>query len=103
MKVFITGPAKSALKNICGYYRKEGYKNYATKLKQGIITKAKSLAKYHNRGQQEELLKPLKRGHRYLIAEKHYKIIYLIEKEKVIVTDVFDTRQQPEKLVKRNK
>ena len=36
-------------------------------------------------------------------AEQYYKIIYQAEKEMVIVTDVFDTRQQPEKLIKRNR
>lgn len=40
---------------------------------------------------------------RYLI-QKHYKIIYFVDKPKktVIIADIFDTRQSPDKLL-RNK
>ncbi|KYG83600.1 type II toxin-antitoxin system RelE/ParE family toxin [Roseivirga echinicomitans] len=103
MKVLITGPAKAALKAIFEYYKSEGFGEYGIKLTQVIITKAKSLSKNYQRGQKEEMLKHLLKGHRYLIAKKHYKIIYRTEAEIVIVTDIFDTRQQPEKLIKRNK
>ncbi|MGW8123320.1 type II toxin-antitoxin system RelE/ParE family toxin [Roseivirga echinicomitans] len=103
MKVLITGPAKAALKAIFEYYRSEGYGTYATKLTQVIMTKTKSLSNNYQRGQKEEVLKHLQKGHRYLIAKKHYKIIYRTEAESVIVTDIFDTRQQPEKLINRNK
>lgn len=102
MEVLITGPAKRSLKNTCTYYKSKGYTSYANKLKRGIIEKAKSLAKYHDRGQKEELLKSSKKGHRYLIAETHFKIIYLVDDQRVIVTDIFDTRQNPNKLIKRN-
>lgn len=56
MEVLITGPAKRSLKNTCTYYKSKGYTSYANKLKRGIIVKAKSLVKYHDRGQKEELL-----------------------------------------------
>ena len=68
-----------------------------------MITKAKSLSTNHERGQEEEVLRPLQKNYRYLLAEQHYKIIYRTEKEMVIVTDVFDARQQPKKLIKRNR
>lgn len=103
MKVFVTEPAKAALKAICEYYKKEGHADYAIKLRQAVITKAKSLSFNYERGQEEEVLRALQKNHRYLLAEQHYKIIYRTEKEMVIVTDVFDTRQQPENLIKRNR
>ncbi len=102
MEVLITGPAKQSLKNTCAYYKSKGYTSYANKLKRGIIEKAKSLTKHHDRGQKEELLQSLERGHRYLIAETHFKIIYIVDGQRVIVTDIFDTRQSPGKLLKRN-
>ncbi|SMD36792.1 Plasmid stabilization system protein ParE [Reichenbachiella faecimaris] len=103
MKVFITNPAKEALKNIYAYYQQEGYKAYAQKLKKGILSKVKSLSNHHLRGQLEESLRLLNQDHRYLLAEQHYKIIYFIHENGVMITDVFDTRQQPKKLIKRNR
>ena len=73
MKVFITEPAKAALKGICEYYKKEGYADYAIKLRQAVITKIKSLSANHERGQEEEMLRPLQKNYRYLLAEQHYK------------------------------
>jgi plasmid stabilization system protein ParE len=102
MKVFITVPAKTALKEIFEYYKSEGLEAYARQLTQDIINKAKSLSSHYRRGQEEEILKPLHKGHRYLLANQHYKIIYRQEGRTVIVTDVFDTRQKPERLIKRS-
>jgi plasmid stabilization system protein ParE len=103
MKVLITGPAKAALKEIFEYYKSEGLEVYAKQLTQDIIIKAKSLSTNYNRGQEEEILMPLQKGHRYVLAKQHYKIIYRPEGQTVIVTDVFDTRQRPEKLIKRSR
>lgn len=102
MTVFITRPAKESLRAIFDYYKSKGYETYASRLRASVITKAKTLSKQHQRGQQEEFLKPLGQGHRYLIVEKHYKIIYLVEEKRVLVTDVFDTRQKPQKLLRRH-
>lgn len=102
MEVFITEPAKQALRDICDYYSLQGYPSYADKIRKAVISKSKSLAKNPNKGQKEELLKILEQGHRYLVVENHYKIIYLVEEKKIIVTDVFDTRQNPEKMIKRH-
>ena len=54
-------------------------------------------------GQEEELLEKDSRDFRYLIY-KSYKIIYLLnlEKNRIEVFDVFDTRQNPIK-IKRSK
>lgn len=49
-------------------------------------------------GQKEEYLEHLGKGHRYLVVEKHYKVIYRIENDIVYITDVFDTQQDQDKM-----
>lgn len=48
-------------------------------------------------GQQEETLKQLREGHRYLV-EGNYKIVYKPVKEGILISDLFDTRQEPAKI-----
>jgi len=48
-------------------------------------------------GQEEEFLKERGSGHRYLV-EGNYKIIYKVIGKEVYITDIFDTRQGPEKM-----
>ncbi|WP_017730608.1 type II toxin-antitoxin system RelE/ParE family toxin [Nafulsella turpanensis] len=102
MKVFITEPAKVSLREICKYYRSKGFGAYAKRLRIAVISSAKNLAANPFKGQEEELLRPLHQGHRYLIIEEHYKLIYLPEAENIYVTDIFDTRQHPDKMLKRH-
>lgn len=45
-------------------------------------------------GQEEERLKKLELGHRYLV-EGNYKIIYYIKGKIVYITDIFDCRKDP--------
>jgi plasmid stabilization system protein ParE len=46
-------------------------------------------------GQEEDYLKELGQGHRYVIVTKLYKLIYLVAAPFIFITDVFDTRQNP--------
>ncbi len=48
-------------------------------------------------GQEEESLVELEQGHRYLV-EGYYKIIYRIIDDVAYITDIFDTRQDPDKM-----
>jgi plasmid stabilization system protein ParE len=102
MKVLITEPAKESLKEICKHYRRLEFDSYAVKVRKTILEKAKSLSDNPERGQKEEMLKSLDQGHRYLLVESHFKIIYLIDDSRVIVTDIFDTHQHPNKVLKGN-
>ena len=103
MKVLVTSPAKQALKDICDYYRSIEYDLYAVKIRRIILDKIRSLSEFANRGQQEEMLKELGQEHRYLLADSHFKIIYLVEEKRVVVTDIFDTHLSPSKMPRRNK
>ena len=52
-------------------------------------------------GQLEPNLIKLGEKHKYLV-EGNYKIIYKRVKEGVLITDVFDTRQDPRKIQRRS-
>jgi toxin ParE1/3/4 len=67
-----------------------------------IIDRIEQLKIAPKSGQEEELLKHLKQNSRYLI-EGNYKIIYQYKEDRVIITDVFHVKQNPIKIIKRNK
>jgi len=52
-------------------------------------------------GSIETSLTDLKEEHRYVIRG-NYKIIYKIQHKNVFITDIFDTRQDPEKIIRSN-
>lgn len=97
MKMVITEPAKSGLKEIHDYYKENVSREIAAKIRSGIIKKLKSIKKNPLIGQEEELLKDLGLGHRRRV-EGNYKIIYRITGKTIYVTDIFDSRQNPEKM-----
>ena len=43
----------------------------------------------------------LEEGHRFIIRG-NYKIIYKIQNKKIFITDIFDTRQDPESIKRNN-
>ncbi len=49
-------------------------------------------------GQLEENLEHLEQEHRYVLVKSSYKVIYRIIDQTIYITDVFDTRQDPEKM-----
>jgi len=103
LEIYWTDFSKKELKNIFDYYKKEASLNVARNLVLGITKEATKLKKHPNIGQEEELLTKDSRDFRYLVF-KSYKIIYWVnlEKNRIEVFDVFDTRQNPTK-IKRGK
>ena len=101
MQIVFTNPARQALKDICDYYKNNGYDTYAVKLRKNIFAKVKQLNEHPERGALEPHLVVLGKGHRYLL-EDHFKIIYRVIGQIVYITDVFDTKQNPNKLPARN-
>ncbi|MDR6514540.1 type II toxin-antitoxin system RelE/ParE family toxin [Chryseobacterium camelliae] len=102
MKVFWTDFAKEQLKNIFDYYKVRVNQRIAKDLVTGIVKKTKTLELQKEMGQKEELLLPRKENFRYL-AYKNYKIIYWCNTkvDRIEITDVFDTRQNPGKMQER--
>lgn len=62
-----------------------------------VLDRADTLSTNYDLGQFEPCLERLGKGHRRMI-EGHFKIIYRVEDDVVYVTDIFDTRQNPEKM-----
>jgi toxin ParE1/3/4 len=89
--------ASNELKSIYEYYKVQASVAVAKKIKSKIFESTKNLSEQPLIGQIEENLKELNQNHRYIV-EGNYKIIYLVVKNTVYITDVFDCRQNPEKM-----
>lgn len=103
LKVIWSQSAEFRLDNIYKYYLEKASEVIAKKLVRGIINETQSLKKNPFIGQVEPLLIDRIETYRYLVI-KNYKIIYSVDKSKnlIKIADVFDTRQNPEKLKKTN-
>jgi plasmid stabilization system protein ParE len=97
MRLLITEPAKVRLRNIHDYYKELVSPRIADRIKQGIIANLKTLRNNPFIGQKEELLEHLNLEHRRIVTG-NYKIIYRIEGDTIIITDIFDARQNPEEM-----
>ncbi len=62
-----------------------------------ILKHTSQLSEFPKSGQVEPTLNNLKFEYRYII-EGHSKIIYRLDKSKIFIERVFDTRQNPDKL-----
>lgn len=97
MKVIWTIPAKKELRKIYDYYKKEASEKVAKSVKNKILKSTHQLMTFNRSAQKEELLSSRQGDYRYLVVS-NYKVIYKTELELIYVLDVFDTRQNPEKL-----
>ncbi len=102
LKIYWTDFAKSELKEIFEYYRENVNLKVARKIVKEIASSTLRLSDEPHIGAKEPLLENRKQEFRYLV-HKNYKIIYWYNKKKnrIDISDVFDTRQNPIKL-KRN-
>ncbi|MCL4483022.1 MAG: type II toxin-antitoxin system RelE/ParE family toxin [Bacteroidetes bacterium] len=96
-KIIWANLAVRALKEIYLYHKLVAGERIAIKIKSGIFTATRQLTNQPELGQFETSLEGLGEGHRFLVQE-NYKIIYKIVKEGILVTDLFDTRQEPKKM-----
>jgi plasmid stabilization system protein ParE len=99
LEVFWSQFAEDKLQDIFQYYKFKAGAKIAKKIANEIIDKTLILEQNEKIGQIEELLIKRKQEFRYLISG-NYKIIYYINSEtnKIIIANVFDTRQNPLKL-----
>jgi plasmid stabilization system protein ParE len=97
MKIIWTDFATGTLLDIYQYYKLKASPAVARKIKTEILETTKQLIKHPYSGQVEFNLEKLKEGHRYLV-KGNYKIIYKEVVEGILITDVFDTRQDPVKI-----
>lgn len=100
-QVIWTNFAISELKNIYLYYRMVANDKVADKMRKSLFDATALLTEQPLIGAVEENLAILKQGHRYLVVG-NYKIIYRIIQHDIYITDIFDCRQNPQKMKKRN-
>jgi len=99
MTVIISDFVEAQLDKICRYYDGIGHPNYGLKIRENIIRSAYSLTTFPKLGKiDEDDLGEY--PYRYLIEEIH-RIYYRInsKNDTIIVVFLFDTRQDPDKLV----
>ncbi|MGD1318863.1 type II toxin-antitoxin system RelE/ParE family toxin [Chryseobacterium sp. 2R14A] len=99
LEVFWTQLAEDKLKDIFSYYKSKANIKTARKIVEEIIDKTINLNKNPEMGQIEILLEEKPQQFRYLVSG-NYKVIYYVnaKAQKIIIVNVFDSRQNPEKL-----
>lgn len=99
LDVYWTHFAEDKLADIYNYYKLKAGKQVAQKLINGIIDITIDLGKHLRIGQKEPLLMDRQQEFRYLIF-KNYKILYLLNQscDRIEIVNVFDCRQNPEKI-----
>ena len=84
------------------YYKKNVSKSVANQIKSEILYSTNLLKKHPHLGQIEENLTLLQGNHRYIISGR-FKIIYKEVKNNILITDIFDVRQDPDSLNEQNR
>ncbi len=97
MRVFWTSFALNSLKEIYDYYKEFASIQVAKNIKNSILSTTSQLSTHPLSGTREELLKNFNEDYRYIIRG-NYKVIYKIKDKDIYITDVFDTRQNPDKI-----
>lgn len=97
MNVVITDFAKKRIRRIYRYYKDKGLTKVGQKLRLNIVAKAKLLKKQPYMGTIEENTKNLNKEYRFIVTG-NYKIIYTVESPNIYIVEVFDTRQDPNKM-----
>lgn len=99
LEVYWTQFAEDKLQDIFYYYMHKAGVNVAEKITDTIIDETIRLGAQPEMGVKEELLSDRAQEFRYFITG-NYKILYYInfKAQRVVIANVFDTRQNPLKL-----
>ena len=98
MTVLYTAWAKQQLREIYTFYKEVGNSKKGRKIRVAVNKKVLQLKDFPLLGREEELLSSLAQGHRYAV-EGQYKIIYRIIESTIYITDIFDTRRNPNQMM----
>ena len=98
MKVRLTFNARRRLRHIEDYHTERGNTKKGRSVVRQILQRANELVDHPELGPREENLEHLSQGHRSLLLKTLYKIVYLITAPVVLVTDIFDVRQDPDEM-----
>jgi len=97
MKLVYTEQALIGLEETLEFVAKKVSYEKLIEIRNRILDKADTLMKQPLAGRKEPFLEHLGLGHRRLI-EGHCKIIYKVVGEYIYITDIFDSRQDPDKM-----
>lgn len=97
MKLIYTDQSLQSLKETLEFLAPKVPHEKLLEIRDKILDKADTLATDPYIDQEEPYLTHLKLGHRRIL-ESHYKIIYRIADDCIYITDIFDSRQDPEKM-----
>ncbi len=98
MRLHVSEYAAARLDDIWDYYAVEASERVADRITSKIVDDIDWLLEHPRGGQYEPLLDHLGLGHRRKVSG-NYKIIFRIIDDLIFVSDIFDTRQDPEKMV----
>ena len=93
MNLRYTSNAKRRLQKITDFNGKRG-----PKVANQILDRADKLKENPKLGPPEKNLEQIGQGHRSLLVGTLYKIVYLISKPIILITDIFDVRQDPDNM-----
>ena len=97
VKVIWSHRATNQLEREVKYIREEQGFSYAKIVVEKILSSTRNLESTPRIGQVEPLLEHKKSEYRYLVVWS-YKVIYKVEEDRVVVSRVFHTSQDPNKL-----
>jgi len=98
MIIKFSDKAKEDLFEILDYYRNIGRLKTGRKIRADILTKTMKLKDFPYVGPIEERLDNSEKEKRYIVVGQ-YKIIYHVSEKMVFILTVFDTRQDPGKML----
>ena len=98
MRVQWTNSAKEDLEDIFSYYTFVASEKVAKSITKRIVKRSIDLKSNPFIGVKEELITDKSKQYRYLVVD-NYKIIYFIVDDLVVISTVFDSRQNPAKLI----
>ena len=100
MQIIWSDFAINNLKEIFDYYKTNVSLKIAHAIRKQILEATKQLQRFPESGSPEFYLEELQLNHRYLVIN-NYKIIYRISENKILINDVFDVRQSPNKMINK--
>ncbi|MDL2291653.1 type II toxin-antitoxin system RelE/ParE family toxin [Bacteroides sp. OttesenSCG-928-F21] len=98
LKIEWSDNASKQIKGIFEYHKEVANLRVARKIVKLIYTRVTILINNPRAGQREGLLNDRPQEFRYLV-EGNYKIIYWLEADRIMISTVFDCRQNPVKMI----
>ncbi len=97
MKLIYTEQALLSLEDVLNLIAPKVPHEKLIEIRDIILDETEKLLAHPLQGQEEPFLKHLGLGHRRLVVS-HFKIIYRVAGEYIYITDIFDSRQDPDKM-----